>query len=305
MKENVFFAKEGEKGITRTSAAHLCALATGVKEEAESFLNNISFINESISIVGSNSEELPTSKGTENLEKITSSLSICSDMNAFISWYAEARKAIEAEENKLKRLTLYDWAEEAKVEIPNYPEDEYKEESFNLQDAIERLSVKDREIYLHLEATSATLGKFLHKDCPMEAARENLHLYLNKPYESSGNGRDTIIHHYTPSVEEEKVENLYMQLQRLYRNTEQNLNHMKSELRKVVDFETSAISAKKRNYYSARQENLALYNAQMGELRAQFDKWLEDKRVALSKVKFAIPKALEGTMEYLNNLGAL
>ena len=52
MKENVFFAKEGEKGITRTSAAHLCALATGVKEEAESFLNNISFINESISIVG-------------------------------------------------------------------------------------------------------------------------------------------------------------------------------------------------------------------------------------------------------------
>ena len=43
----------------------------------------------------------------------------------------------------------------------------------------------------------------------------------------------------------------------------------------------------------------------MEELRAQFDKWLEDKRVALSKVKFAIPKALEGTMEYLNSLGAL
>ena len=41
MVESIFFAKEGEKGITRTSAAHLCALATGVKEEAESFLNNI------------------------------------------------------------------------------------------------------------------------------------------------------------------------------------------------------------------------------------------------------------------------
>ena len=305
MKENVFFAKEGEKGITRTSAAHLCALATGVKEEAESFLNNISFINESISIVGSSSEELPTSKGTVNLEKIASSLSVCSDMNAFISWYAEARKAIEAEETKLKHLTLYDWAEENNIEIPEMPENTYKEKSFNLQDAINRLPIKERETYLHLEAASATLGKFLHKDCPMDKAREALYLYLNKPYESSGDGRDTIIHHYTPSVEEDKVENLYMQLQRLYRSTEQQLNHIKAELRKVVDFETASLNAEKRNYYAAYKEKLTLHNIQMGEFRTQFDKWLEDKRVALSKVKFAIPKTLESTMEYLNNLGAL
>ena len=103
MKENVFFAKEGEKGITRTSATHLCALAAGVKKEAESFLNNISFINESISIVGSSSEELPTSKGTENLEKITSSLSICSDMNAFINHANQDRSILEDFKKKSKK----------------------------------------------------------------------------------------------------------------------------------------------------------------------------------------------------------
>ena len=50
MVESIFFAKEGEKGVNETSAAHLCALASGVKEEAESFLNSISFINKFITI---------------------------------------------------------------------------------------------------------------------------------------------------------------------------------------------------------------------------------------------------------------
>ena len=80
---------------------------------------------------------------------------------------------------------------------------------------------------------------------------------------------------------------------------------MKADLRKVVDYENSVISAEKRNKYAAYKDALVQYNVEMGEYRLQFEKYLEDERIALSKVKFSIPKALEGTMEYLNNLGAL
>ena len=185
------------------------------------------------------------------------------------------------------------------------PENKQDYRNFTFQDAVARLSIKDRETYLRLEASSATLGKFIHKDCPMDEAREDLHRYLSQPYESRGVGRDTVIHHYVPSVENEKIEDLYMLLQKKYRSTEQQLNHMKADLRKVVDYENSVISAEKRNKYAAYKDALVQYNVEMGEYRLQFEKYLEDERIALSKVKFSIPKALEGTMEYLNNLGAL
>ena len=305
MVESIFFAKEGEKGVNETSAAHLCALASGVKEEAESFLNSISFINEFITIVGSSSKELPTSVGTTDLDKITKSLVICSDMNAFISWYAEARKELEACKKALNSLSLEQWAAANNIKLPEMPENEQDYHNFTFQDAVARLSIKDRETYLRLEASSATLGKFIHKNCPMDEAREDLHRYLSQPYESRGVGRDTVIHHYVPSVENEKIEDLYMLLQKKYRSTEQQLNHMKADLRKVVDYENSVISAEKRNKYSAYKDALVQYNVEMGEYRLQFEKYLEDERIALSKVKFSIPKALEGTMEYLNNLGAL
>ena len=91
---SVFFAKEGEKGLNETSASHFCALASQVKAQYESVLKNVGFIDSFIDVVGSDANPKQTNIGMKSIEIIDEAIREIGKLNAFISWFAEAREGL-------------------------------------------------------------------------------------------------------------------------------------------------------------------------------------------------------------------
>lgn len=305
IKENVFFSLAGEKGLTETSAAHLCAVAANLKEDAETFLKNMSFTNANLSIVGSEASEKQINVGCSQTElnTVSGKLAFIAELNGFIAWFAEARKALEDYKKERNQLSMLDWAEENGITLPEPPKNEMAVHTSSLQEIIDKMNVKDRQVYLALEAKAATLGKFIHPDGAMYKAREDMHTKMSKPYSTNGNGRDTLVYHYTPSVESKEVNNLFLALQAEYRATEQNLNHMKSDLRKqleVVNLEENKLRGEKLNAFRKAQSE---YNDAYEIAYNDYQKYMTEQLTELSKIKLRIPEAYASLIEKLNNLG--
>ena len=98
--KSVFFAKEGEKGLNEASASHLCALASQVKARYESVLKNVGFIDSFIDVVGSDASPKQTNIGMKSIKVIDEAIEEIGKMNAFISWFAEARELLELLQTK-------------------------------------------------------------------------------------------------------------------------------------------------------------------------------------------------------------
>lgn len=305
MIESVFFAKEGEKGLNETSAAHICALAAQTKTEAEARLSNLSFLDTKVSIIGSNAQELPVSLGLrdQDLAEIGASIMLCADMNAVISWFSEARKHLEAEKDSVKHSSLSDYLKETGEEKPTAPTNEAKFDEYTLDDAISELSIKDRQQYLYLEAKASTLGQLLHPHGDLKEAMKEYYIKLYKPYTVEGEGRDTVAYKNIPTVSKETLKEFHDELQVEYRKNEQSLNHMKADLRKKVELKNKEIFDKKYLAGLAYEGELKLYNNAVTELNTKYRQWQREKLAELSKVKFAIPIALEKSITYLNGLG--
>ena len=153
---SVFFAKEGEKGLNETSASHLCALASQVKARYESVLKNVGFIDSFIDVVGSDASPKQTNIGMKSVEEIDEAIEEIGKMNAFISWFAEARELLEKIRKKVDGTTVYSWMEASGIEKPEKPELTSDEvENSTLNDIINELSIKDRQMYLALEAKAS------------------------------------------------------------------------------------------------------------------------------------------------------
>lgn len=300
---SVFFAKEGEKGLNETSASHLCALASQIKAHCESVLNNVSFVNSFIDVVGSDAKPKQTNIGMMYIDDIDAAIKEISRMNAFISWFAEARELLENTRNMVNKLDLYSWMEATGIERPEKPEPTSSEvKSSALSDMIDELSVKDRQMYLALEAKASVYGKFIHPNQPMDRARNRMHEIISKPYVSDGRGRDTIIYHHVPSIDAKLVDAEFNKLQAEYRKIEQQLNHMKSDLRKKLNIRHTEENNERNLRLQKYKEERAAYDNKMRELTLQFNQWILDENAKISKIKFVIPDNLKETYTYLESL---
>ena len=300
---SVFFAKEGEKGLNETSASHLCALASQVKAHHESVLKNVSFVDSFIDVVGSDANPKQTNTGMKSIEEIDTAINMISKMNAFISWFAEARELLEKIRKKVDGTTVYSWIEASGIEKPEKPELTSDEvENSTLNDIINELSIKDRQMYLALEAKASVYGKFIHPDQPMDKARNRMHEIVSKPYVSEGRGRDTIIYHHVPSIDTEIVDAEFNKLQAEYRKIEQQLNHMKYDLRKKLSIRNTEENNERNLRLQKYREELAAYNNRMHELTLQHNQWMLDENTKISKIKFVIPDNLKETYTYLESL---
>lgn len=302
-----FFAKEG--GITKTSAEAICARATQVKAEHEALLENISFINTTMDIVGGSGDPKQIEIGAheDTLPAIQHSLSVISRMDAVIAWFREARKTFDAYEP----LGWEEWKKN--FELPAYPEKPKKPEKVKMssyEDIVAEMDVAEHQRYLELIATSSVYGKFIHKDQPLEKARRRMHVSISKPYTTKGDGINTLIYHYETSIAPAKVDSFYLQLQEKWRNVEQELNKMKSSIRKKLSARNLEESIKQDELDTQYEADLAAWDreasrvtAQEASLRDKYNQYLREDRDAMAKVKFAVPKALENTVKELNDLG--
>ena len=299
----VFFAKDGEYGLTETQASHLCALAAQIKEQHEATLQNVSFVNTTMSIVGEQGEHR-TDAGYTDLQIIEEAISKVSSMNAFISWFAEARKELEEYRAARTKYDLAGWCEEVGKKYPDSPENHISEVTMStLEDIVNEMSIKDRQTYLALEAKSAVYGKFIHPRNPMELARNKMHRIAKAPYATQGSGRDTLIYHYEPSVNIESVDDLYNKLQAEYRTTEQQLNHMKSDLRKKLDARNIEENNKKQEKIAEYRKAYDDYHNELSQLTAEYNEWLTKENARIAAFRFVVPEKLAETEKYLKNLG--
>ena len=300
---SVFFAKEGEKGLNETSASHLCALASQVKAHCESVLRNVSFVNSFIDVVGSDASPKQINIGMKSIDDIDIAIKEISKMNAFISWFAEAREILENIRKTINRVDLYSWLEASGIEKPEEPVLTSSEvKNSTLDDMINELSIKDRQMYLALEAKASVYGKFIHPDQPMDKARNRMHEIISKPYVSDGRGRDTIIYHHVPSIDAKLVDAEFNKLQAEYRKIEQQLNHMKSDLRKKLRIRNTEENNERNLRLQKYKEERAAYDNKMHELTLQFNQWMLDENTKISKIKFVIPDNLKETYTYLESL---
>lgn len=300
---SVFFAKEGEKGLNETSASHLCALASQIKAHYESVLKNVSFVDSFIDVVGSDASPKQTNTGMKSVNKIDLAIKEISRMNAFISWFAEARELLEKIRKIVNGVDIDYWMEASGIEKPEEPVLKSNEvKSSQLSDIIDELSVKDRQMYLALEAKASVYGKFIHPDQPMDKARARMHEIVSKPYVSDGRGRDTIIYHHVPSIDTNLVDNEFNKLQAEYRKVEQQLNHMKSDLRKKLDIRNTEENNERNLRIQKYKEERAAYDNKMHELTLQYNQWMLDENAKISKIKFIIPDNLKEIYTYLESL---
>ena len=300
---SVFFAKEGEKGLNETSASHLCALASQIKAHYESVLKNVSFVDSFIDVVGSDANSKQTNTGMKSIDEIDVAIKEIGRMNAFISWFAEARELLVKIRRIVNGTTLNTWIKDQEIEYPEEPLFKLNEgRSSTLNDIIDELSVKDRQMYLALEAKASVYGKFIHPDQPMDKARNRMHEIVSKPYVSDGHGRDTIIHHHVPSIDTELVDAEFNKLQAEYRKIEQQLNHMKSDLRRKLDIRNTEENNERNICLRKYREEHAAYDNKMRELTLQYNQWMLDENAKISKIKFVIPDNLKETYNYLESL---
>ena len=301
--KSVFFAKEGEKGLNETSASHLCALASQIKAHHESILKNVSFVDSFIDVVGSDANPKQTNIGMKSIEEIDEAIKEIGRMNAFISWFAEARELLENIRKTVNGVSINAWMKASGIEEPEKPELTSNEvKTSTLDDMIDELSVKDRQMYLTLEAKASVYGKFIHPDQPMDRARNRMHEIVSKPYVSEGRGRDTIIYHHIPSIDTNLVDIEFNKLQSEYRKIEQQLNHMKSDLRKKLNIRNTEENNERNLRLQKYKEERAAYDNKMHELTLQYNQWVLDENTKISKIKFIIPDNLKETYTYLESL---
>lgn len=301
--KSVFFAKEGEKGLNETSASHLCALASQVKARYESVLKNVGFIDSFIDVVGSDASPKQTNIGMKSIKEIDEAIKEIGKMNAFISWFAEAREVLENFRKMISITNIDSWMRTSGIERPEKPELTSSEvKNSTLDDMIAELSVKDRQTYLALEAKASVYGKFIHPDQPMDKARNHMHEIVSKPYVSEGRGRDTIIYHHVPSIDTNIVDEEFNKLQAEYRKIEQQLNHMKADLRKKLNIRNTEENNERNLRLRKYKEERAAYDNKMRELTLQFNQWVLDENAKISKIKFIIPDNLKETYTYLESL---
>jgi len=299
---NIYYAKEGEYGITRTQAQHLCALASHLAKECETTLNNTNFVNAKVGLIGSSNMNI-CKKGLTDLASLTNALEIISSMNAFIAWFREADKDIQAEIDYYNKMSLNDYLEKNNIEMPEDVTPVYSPKYVTETDAINALNVKDREVYLSLEAKAAVYGKYIQDKGILTKARQIAHDRDINTISINEDGRDTIIYEYSLSVPVKDIDDYFNSLQFNYRNVEQQLNHMKSDLKAWVDAKNREISDE---YQKLLDEVNAKREARVSEvekLRAEFKKFRDAKITELSKYRLRVPEALQATEKMLRNLG--
>lgn len=300
--ENIFVVTDGSYGITETSAANLCAIASQVKAEAEQTIENVSFVNNDINIIGSGNENfMRVSAGYTNTNDIKKALDVICKMNSFISWFAEARKQIEDYRNKFTQITFADYCKEKNIEIPQSPQKQEEVETTE-EDIINKMPIKERQEYLQLEAESAALGKAIHKDGTIQKARLIMHKVNKAPYSTDGTGKDLVVTKSTLSIDTQSVDELYNQLQATYRKKEQHLNKIKSDIKNSLNQAIRDDQIKNSEINLKWSAEYKIYQQEYKNLMMEYNSYVKELEAKAAKFKIAVPDKLKETMNELNSL---
>ena len=289
MKDLIFFA---DKGLTSTSANHVANLAKEYIQQNESILNNITFYQKEVALIGSSSKNI-LQVGVNTVEDIPELLKEVAEAKSLIAWLREAIKAKDRLMQRYEVMADTEYIAANNIKYPNRPvagniltEDEY----------YSNLSIKERNRYYALETEAAVIGKYIHPEGKFATARQELSNYIQKPNSVSGSGRDTVIYSYIPTISIEDVDEMFFKLQTKHREIQAQLNSIKYQC------EQSIIASK-----TEVQEKYALelreYNSAVQNIEAEIEAYKTKKLREIGNYKIVIPDSLVAIYEKVSKLG--
>lgn len=288
-KNKVFF---GEVGVTSTSATYLCNIARELLKDLEASLNNVSFITEEVSILGSeNTVKTKEGYNASELSDLDSKLMEAAELKAFIAWMSEGIKAKELESTRVSRYTLSDY-------ISDFPEEaipKVKDIKEDLEYGIGKLTISDRVKFLYSEAFASSIGIYIHKNGSLKKAYEELLNIAHNKVNVETDAKDSLvlITNKIPSINIADVEKIFLKYQNLRREHEKELNSIKSKV-KNLDYEYEV------HLNLEHKSKLEQYKQEMSVLRSKYHAYVLNKMEEVKNLKILIPKELEKIYNYLN-----
>ena len=270
----------GENGLTATSANTIANRLKHLYETVESDLNSINFVQTHFGLIGTPEDKYSLAK---DAKKSCTAIELCTKLELITeckSFIAFLREAIKAKQALTAEVDDYISKEYAMLQRP------VLERTITTEDVIDNMSVKDREHYLSLETRAAVYGKFIHPGNPFDKAIKELERALANPRCIDYNGTNTIISVYTPTVNIETVNTIYMDLQNEHRKSESELNGIKH----FIEEQIKADDTKKREAYKAA---IAKYETDRTQLEIRDAETKQARRKEIEKLKIVIPKRFE------------
>lgn len=275
-----FFGKEG---ITSTSANHLANIAKEYLTSQHAIIDNISFINESVSINGQT--PVQTRKGVKNINDILPAIERIGNYHAFIAYLREAIKAKDEALKNIDTFQMYWNKHYSEYIIPDKP----TYSTFN--EILQTKTIKEQAEYYRLEALCAAIGKTIHPGGSYHEARQFAYLCMTHPAEVGVNSvtiRDL-------SLDIKSVDDTYFELQKQHRQFSARLNAIKHAITTEID----RITQEKDFEY---QTNRAQYDSIREKAYAEYKLWYNDEKKRISSLKIIIPHDLEETYKFFSNL---
>lgn len=289
--QNVFFA---ENGLTSTSANHVANLAKEYVQDIESRLVHVKLYKTEVALIGTETKNL-LSDGWENaaISEIGNLLETVTEAKSLIAWLREAIKERSKRLSEAEEVTIEEWAAELNLTLPVKP---VRKPAITKEDIIASMNIKERNRIFALETKAATFGKYVHPDGSLAKARKEFLKRQSEPVSIIGEGRDAMFYYYTPTCDEENVENVFFALQKVHRETQAELNGIMHDIDEKVRDENQAAE---QEYYQA----LSNYQVELEQYQSKlkYDKQEILKRIAALKI--VIPNDLREIYETVNKLG--
>lgn len=290
-KDKIFF---GAEGITTTSANHIANLAKEAYQSLESKLNNAVFYTTEIGILGScNTNTLKEGIEQEFLDELEGNLMQIASYKSLIAWLREAIKAKERLISEAQKLTDVEVAKILNITLPDMP---VRYPRLNEDEIIATWGIKQRNRYYYLDTICSTIGKYIHPNMGFSNAKEDLIKILSERHKAQGNGRDTIIYSYTPTVRLKDVEHTFFALQEKYRGYQAELNSMKHQIE-------VAIQDDEREKTLKEEDETKQYKVECNAIFPQLSKYKNDTIKAMQSLKIVIPDSLKGIYSTISEMG--
>lgn len=294
---NVFF----ENGfMTSTEAQNICNIAKEAVTNEHERLSAVSFYDTEIASIISPEAFIKTKISPNDISWISESLDKIGRYNALNAWLKEAIKAKEEamDEVDIMDVTTLDFYEDyIKPEEPTIGYDSFDEEQVMSEWSADKLNR-----YYTLNSEAAVIGKYIHDSGAIAKARKDLVNKMANPSTVSGQGRETIVYKYIPSVDTEVVEGIYMSLLAKHRKLNAELNSLKAEIKETINKKNIEASIAFRDKHTEWEYKISEYYSLIKQRDAKINEYKISEKERISKLKINVPSSLMDTYKEIKAL---
>ena len=294
---NVFF----ENGfMTSTEAQNICNIAKEAVTNEHERLSAVSFYDTEIASIISPEAFIKTKISPNDISWISESLDKIGRYNALNAWLKEAIKAKEEAMDEVDIMdvtTLHFYEDDMKPEEPTMCYDSFDEEQIMSEWSADKLNR-----YYTLNSEAAVIGKYIHDSGAIAKARKDLVNKMANPSTVSGQGRETIVFKYIPSVDTEIVEGIYMSLLAKHRKLNAELNSLKAEIKETINKKNIEASIAFRDKHTEWEYKISEYYSLVKQRDAKINEYKISEKERISKLKINVPSSLMDTYKEIKAL---